>query len=109
VITFVLLAVASVVMFFFITPIAGSTTTTRRSFAGAKRFGFSYFPAAVRNLHGPGRGSARRRDTKWVMYITAIGNWGVRLVFSLLFVFVFDLGLNGFWLAMGVDIVIRPS
>ena len=43
------------------------------------------------------------------MYITAIGNWGVRLLFSLLFVFYFDLGLNGFWLAMGVDIVIRTA
>ncbi|MDD4745559.1 MAG: MATE family efflux transporter, partial [Eubacteriales bacterium] len=61
---------------------------------------FGIFMVLAGALRGAG-------DTKWVMYITAIGNWGVRLIFSLLFVFVFDLGLNGFWLAMGVDIVIR--
>ena len=109
VITFVLLAVASVVMFFFITPIArlynDDPQVVSLAASALKIFIifqplFGIFMVLAGALRGAG-------DTKWVMYITAIGNWGVRLVFSLLFVFVFDLGLNGFWLAMGVDIVIR--
>lgn len=55
-------------------------------------------------LAGAFRGAG---DTKWVMYFTMIGNWGIRLLCSVFFVFYLDMGLNGFWIAMGVDIVIR--
>lgn len=60
--------------------------------------------AIVFVLAGALRGAG---DTKWVMYITAIGNWGVRLMASLLFAFVLKLGLMGFWLAMALDVTVR--
>jgi Na+-driven multidrug efflux pump len=65
-----------------------------------------HYHKSIRVLAGALRGAG---DTKWVMYYTMIGNWGIRLLFSVLFVFYFDMGLNGFWIAMGVDIVIRAS
>lgn len=55
-------------------------------------------------LSGALRGAG---DTKWVMYITMIGNWGIRLLLSIFFAFYLNLGLNGFWLAMGLDVLAR--
>ncbi|TDX48409.1 MATE family efflux transporter [Orenia marismortui] len=46
-------------------------------------------------------------DTKWTMYITAIGNWGVRMVLSLLLGYYLGYGLIGFWIAMVIDIGVR--
>jgi len=46
-------------------------------------------------------------DTKWVMYFTIAGNWGVRLVLSYILGLRMGIGLNGFWIAMGIDITFR--
>jgi len=60
--------------------------------------------AVVQVLAGALRGAG---DTKWVLYITTIGNWGVRLVLSLLLGFYFNLHLVGVWWAMASDQFIR--
>ncbi|WP_018248636.1 MATE family efflux transporter [Orenia marismortui] len=46
-------------------------------------------------------------DTKWTMYIIAIGNWGVRMLLSLLLGYYLGYGLIGFWIAMVIDIGVR--
>lgn len=46
-------------------------------------------------------------DTKFPMYSTLIGIWGIRVVFGYLFAIIFKLGLVGIWLAYSLDIVIR--
>lgn len=46
-------------------------------------------------------------DTKFPMYSTLIGIWGIRVVFGYLFSIIFDLGLVGIWLAYSLDIIIR--
>lgn len=110
-ITTIILAVASVFMYLFVWPIAdlySNEPAVIRLAASSLRIFiifqplFGIFMVLAGSLRGAG-------DTRWVMYITAIGNWGIRLAFSLLFAFVLDMGLNGFWLAMGVDIVIRTA
>ena len=46
-------------------------------------------------------------DTRFPMYSTLIGIWGVRVVFGILFAVVFKLGLVGIWLAYALDITLR--
>lgn len=46
-------------------------------------------------------------DTKFPMYSTFIGIWGIRVVFGYLFAIIFKLGLVGIWLAYSIDIIIR--
>ncbi len=60
--------------------------------------------AAVLVLSGGLRGAG---DTKWVMYATTIGNYGVRMGLSFLAAFYFNLGLMGFWLAVAADMATR--
>jgi len=60
--------------------------------------------AVVQVLAGALRGAG---DTKWVLYITTIGNWGVRLILSLMLGFYFGLHLLGVWWAMASDQFIR--
>jgi putative MATE family efflux protein len=110
-ITAVLLAVASVFMYIWVVPIVDLYTDDPeviRLAASALRIFILFQPlfGVFMVLAGALRGAG---DTKWVMYITTIGNWGIRLLFSYYFVFVLDLGLDGFWLAMGVDIVMRTA
>lgn len=58
---------------------------------------FAQIPFSVSMvLSGALRGAG---DTKYVMYITATGEWGVRLVLAYLFGFRFGWGLPGVWLA----------
>lgn len=64
------------------------------------------FLAITMVLSGALRGAG---DTKWVMYITAIGHWGVRLVLTLVLVFYLDYGLMGFWIAAALDVVVRTG
>ncbi|MGI6684691.1 MAG: MATE family efflux transporter [Bacillota bacterium] len=45
-------------------------------------------------------------DTRWVMYITMIGQWGIRLGLSA-FAIWYGYGLAGVWMAMMLDMVIR--
>lgn len=42
-------------------------------------------------------------DTKWPLYSTAIGVWGVRLLLATLFINVFGWGLAGAWVALDLD------
>jgi putative MATE family efflux protein len=109
--TVVLMTLASIIMYIWIQPIINLYTNDanviKMASSALKIFLFfqpifGLFMALAGALRGAG-------DTKWVMYFTMIGNWGVRLVFSLLFVFYLNLGLNGFWLAMGVDVIVRAS
>ncbi|MCK8826808.1 MATE family efflux transporter [Natroniella acetigena] len=60
--------------------------------------------AVVMVLKGALRGAG---DTKWTMYITAIGNWGARLLLSLLFGYYLNYGFIGFWIGMAGEIIVR--
>ncbi len=46
-------------------------------------------------------------DTMWVMISTIIGNWGARVVLGILFGYYLGIGLTGFYLAIGIDIIVR--
>ncbi|MFD3158844.1 MATE family efflux transporter (plasmid) [Haloimpatiens sp. FM7330] len=46
-------------------------------------------------------------DTKFPMYSTFIGIWGIRVVLGYLFAIIFKWGLVGIWLAYSFDITIR--
>lgn len=109
--TVVLMALASIVMFIWIQPIIHlytdepgvikMATSALRIFLFFQPV-FGLFMVLAGALRGAG-------DTKWVMFFTIIGNWGVRLIVSLIFAFYFKLGLNGFWLAMGIDVIVRAG
>lgn len=60
--------------------------------------------AVVQVLAGALRGAG---DTKWVLYITTIGNWGVRLILSIVLGFYFNMHLIGVWWALASDQFIR--
>jgi putative MATE family efflux protein len=64
------------------------------------------FLASIMVLAGGLRGAG---DTRYVMYLTTFGNWGIRLVFSYILGFVVGWGLLGVWVAMAMDQVIRGS
>ena len=107
--TAVILTAASVAMYIWIDPIVrlytndlqviGLASSALRIFVFFQPL-LSIFMVIAGALRGAG-------DTKWVMYITIAGNWVFRLLLSLLFAFTFRLGLDGFWLAMGFDIIAR--
>lgn len=46
-------------------------------------------------------------DTKFPMYSTLIGVWGIRVIFGYVFAIIFNLGLIGIWLAYSLDITLR--
>lgn len=46
-------------------------------------------------------------DTRFVLYATAIGQWGIRLILTFGLAWGLGLGLNGVWLAMLLDVSIR--
>ncbi len=46
-------------------------------------------------------------DTKWALYITMAGIWGVRLVVAYLLALKMNMGLTGAWIAMALDMVTR--
>lgn len=46
-------------------------------------------------------------DTKWPLYSTFIGVWGVRVLMGYIFVTVLHLGLLGAWMGMALDQLIR--
>ena len=48
-------------------------------------------------------------DTKWPLYSTFIGIWGVRVVLGYLFAQVLHLGLFGAWLGMALDQLTRSA
>ena len=46
-------------------------------------------------------------DTKFPMYLTFIGIWGIRIVLGYTFAIIFNLGLIGIWIAYSIDISFR--
>ncbi len=64
------------------------------------------FLAAVMVFGGGLRGAGA---TKWVLYSTMIGVWGVRLLGTYILIDFFNLGLAGAWIAMVVDLVVRGT
>lgn len=46
-------------------------------------------------------------DTRWPFYISVIGMWGVRMSLALVLIKIFDFGLIGIWIPMGLDWVAR--
>lgn len=62
------------------------------------------FLAATMGFAGALRGAG---DTKWVLVITIVGVWGVRLVLAYILVKILDLGLIGAWIAMSLDLTVR--
>ncbi|QIB26379.1 MATE family efflux transporter [Caloranaerobacter azorensis] len=62
------------------------------------------FLAGVMGFAGGLRGAG---DTRWVLIITFIGIWGIRLTLAYLFVKVLKIGLIGAWIAMSIDLIIR--
>lgn len=46
-------------------------------------------------------------DTRWVLVITTVGVWGVRLVLSYVLCIMLGFGLIGAWIAMTADLVLR--
>ncbi|MEL7564758.1 MAG: MATE family efflux transporter, partial [Dehalobacterium sp.] len=65
---------------------------------------FAQIPmSVVMVLSGSLRGAG---DTRWVMYITMIGQWGLRLGLSVMAIW-HGLGIAGVWMAMLLDMIIR--
>ncbi len=62
------------------------------------------FMAVNQVLAGGLRGAG---DTAWVMYITGVSAWGVRVVLTYLFVTLLGLHLPGAWYAMVSDLIMR--
>ncbi len=62
------------------------------------------FMASTFVLAGSLRGAG---DTKWNMYITMAGVWGVRVVTAYFLVLRMDMNLYGAWIAMALDMVAR--
>lgn len=46
-------------------------------------------------------------DTKWTLYITMAGVWGVRVVLAYLLAVKLNMGLTGAWIAMAADMTTR--
>jgi len=46
-------------------------------------------------------------DTRWTLYITMAGIWGVRVVAAYLLALRFGMGLTGAWIAMALDMTTR--
>jgi len=46
-------------------------------------------------------------DTKWPLYATIVGVWGMRMVLGYFFIIVFHWGLAGAWICWGIDQYVR--
>ncbi len=62
------------------------------------------FQSAQLILAGSLRGAG---DTKWPLYSTMAGIWGIRISFAYFFINTMNLGLIGAWLAICIDQIIR--
>ncbi len=62
------------------------------------------FLGSTITLSGALRGAG---DTRWVLYITALGVWGGRIGLSYILAFTFNLGLIGAWLGLSIDFLVR--
>ena len=109
--TFGLMTAASFLMYIFVNPIVNLYTddpaVIGMAVSALKIFLlFQPMLGLVMVLAGALKGAG---DTKWVMYFTIFGNWGVRLVLSYILGLKLGFGLNGFWFAMGIDILSRAG
>lgn len=107
--TLILMTAASILMYVFVEPIVNLYTNDpaviNMAVSALKIFIlFQPLLGLFMVLAGALKGAG---DTKWVMYFTIIGNWGVRLVLSYVLGLRMGIGLNGFWLAMGIDVTFR--
>ncbi|MFP4021766.1 MAG: MATE family efflux transporter, partial [Halanaerobium sp.] len=107
--TVLLMTAASIAMYIFVEPIVNLYTddpaVINMAVSALKIFIlFQPLLGLYMVLAGALKGAG---DTKWVMYFTIIGNWGVRLVLSYLLGLRMGIGLNGFWLAMGIEVSFR--
>jgi len=107
--TLILMIAASVLMYIFVEPIVNLYTddpaVINMAVSALKIFIlFQPLLGLYMVLAGALKGAG---DTKWVMYFTIIGNWGVRLVLSYILGLRMGIGLNGFWLAMGIEVSFR--
>ncbi len=64
------------------------------------------FLAASMVFAGALRGAG---DTRWVLGITLVGIWGIRLALAYTLCIILDFGLAGAWLAMAADLVLRSG
>lgn len=62
------------------------------------------FLAASMVFAGALRGAG---DTRWVLIITTVGVWGVRLVLAYVLCITLGWGLIGAWIGMSADLVLR--
>lgn len=105
----ILMSVTGAAFFIFARPLASMFTTdlaVRDLTAYCLRItAFCQVPFSfIMVLYGGLRGAG---DTKWVMYMTGAGQWGIRLVFSFVFGLWMGWGLPGVWAAMLLDVMIR--
>ncbi len=105
----ILMAIMGVVFFFFSRPIVGFFTNDPDVIDLAARclkiVAISQPALAVSmTMAGALRGAG---DTKWVMFNTALGTYGVRLLFSYILGIALGIGLTGVWYAMAADVILR--
>lgn len=62
------------------------------------------FLAATLVFPGSLRGAG---DTRFPMFVTSASTWAIRIPATILFAYVLGLGLNGVWLGMSVEMILR--
>lgn len=107
--TAVIMTVIGAVFFIFARPLSALFTDTEEVIALSASVLriialFQPFAALVQVMTGALQGAG---DTKFPMYSTFLGIWGIRLGIGSLFAFVFDMGLKGVWLAYALDVTVR--
>lgn len=105
----VLMGIMGVVIFAFSSPLARLYTTeadvSRLATICVRINAFAQIPfSIVMVLSGALRGAG---DTRYVMYITIVGQWCIRLLLAYILGFVLGYGLPGVWIAMLIDVIVR--
>lgn len=105
----VLMGIMGVVIFVFASPLARLYTTeadvSRLATICVRINAFAQIPfSIVMVLAGALRGAG---DTRYVMYITIVGQWCIRLLLAYILGFVLGYGLPGVWVAMLIDVIVR--
>jgi len=105
----VLMGIMGVVIFVFSSPLARLYTTeadvSKLATICVRINAFAQIPfSIVMVLAGALRGAG---DTRYVMYITIVGQWCIRLLLAYILGFVLGYGLPGVWIAMLIDVIVR--
>jgi len=105
----IFMALMGVIFFIWAKPLAGFFVTDQEVVDLAalclRIMAFAQIPfSTVMVISGGLRGAG---DTRWVMYLTAGGQWGIRLLLSFILIWGFGFGLSGAWIAMLLDVLIR--